>query len=178
MEDQRPQTLEHIETVKKQIDKIIIELQNRAVNHDQSKLKSPEKEIFDEYTPKLRDTTYGSDEYKNYLKEMKPALDHHYKHNRHHPEHFFHYECNGCFKVFKSMPDHCDVCHYSQFTKRTDISQMNLIDLIEMICDWKAATLRHADGDIRKSININQKRFEISDQLTKILHNTVDVFEE
>jgi len=175
MEDQRPKTLEHINEVQKQIDKVIIELQNRAVKHDQSKLDSPEREIFDEYTPKLKNTTYGSDEYKRYLKEMKVALDHHYKNNRHHPEHFFYYECNGCFKRFESIPGHCDVCCYSQFTKRTDISQMNLIDIIEMICDWKAATLRHADGDIQKSIDFNKKRFEISDQLTKILHNTVEI---
>ena len=31
--------------------------------------------------------TYGSDEYKACLTEMKPALDHHYAANRHHPEH-------------------------------------------------------------------------------------------
>jgi hypothetical protein len=39
--------------------------------------------------------------------------------------------------------------------------------------DWKAATLRHADGDILKSIEINQKRFGYSDDLKEIFKNTV-----
>ena len=51
---------------------------------------------------------------------------------------------------------------------------MNLIDVIEMLCDWKAATMRHADGDIKKSIEINQKRFGYSDELKAILLNTIE----
>lgn len=178
MEDQRPKTHEHIAEVDKRIGYVIRELRCRALDHDKSKLGSPEREIFDEYTPKLKGTTYGSIEYRKYLKEMQFALDHHYKNNRHHPEHFSYYECNGCFKRFSDiMPNYCDVCGYSQFQKRTDISQMNLIDIIEMLCDWKAATLRHADGDMHKSIKINKDRFEISEQLTQILHNTVGLIE-
>jgi len=175
MKDQRPKTLEHIRQVRNKLDLIINKLHDRARDHDISKLEEPEKSIFDEYTPKLKNTTYGSVEYKQFLKEMKVALDHHYKHNRHHPEHFVYHECNGCFKRFIGMPDYCDVCGYSQFTKRPDISQMNLIDVIEMFCDWKAATLRHADGDILNSIDINKKRFEISDQLASILRNTAKI---
>jgi hypothetical protein len=53
---------------------------------------------------------------------------------------------------------------------------MSLIDLIEMICDWKAATLRHNDGDINKSIELNKDRFGYSDDLAQIFKNTVDKF--
>ena len=123
-------------------------LEHRGTIHDQSKLQSPEIEIFDEYTSRLKNTTYGSDQYKQYLKEMQVALDHHYTNNRHHPEHF------------------------------ESISSMNLIDIVEMLCDWKAATLRHADGDIRKSIEINQERFGFSDELKQILINTVEILEK
>lgn len=153
MEDQRPKTIEHIAIVHSLVDRICSELYFRGKSHDASKLESPEREIFDEYTPKLRDTTYGSDEYKQYLKEMKPALDHHYAANRHHPEHFKNHYVDG---------------------KWSPISKMDLVDIIEMLCDWKAATLRHADGDIVKSIEINQKRFGFSDELAAILLNTVD----
>jgi hypothetical protein len=52
---------------------------------------------------------------------------------------------------------------------------MNLIDLVEMLCDWKAASERHNDGNIRKSIEINASRFTISPQLVKILENTADL---
>jgi hypothetical protein len=76
---------------------------------------------------------------------MKVALDHHYSNNRHHPEYFE----NG-------------------------INDMTLIDLIEMLCDWYAATQRHNDGDIFKSIEFNKTRFNMSDQLVSILTNTVN----
>lgn len=52
---------------------------------------------------------------------------------------------------------------------------MSKIDLLEMLCDWKAATLRHNDGDIRKSVEINQERFGYSDELKQILLNTLDL---
>jgi hypothetical protein len=119
-------------------------LLNRAREHDQSKLSDPELSTFVEMTPKLAASTYGSDEYKKFLAEMKPTLDHHYAKNSHHPEHH-----------------------------KDGINDMTIIDLIEMLCDWKAATMRHNDGNIRKSIEINAKRFNIDSQLTKILENTV-----
>lgn len=50
---------------------------------------------------------------------------------------------------------------------------MDLLDIVEMLCDWKAATERHNDGDIMKSLEINKNRFNIDDQLFAILENTV-----
>ena len=41
-----------------------------------------------------------------------------------------------------------------------------------MFFDWKAATERHDNGNIFKSIEINKKRFEMSDQLCDIFTNT------
>ena len=49
---------------------------------------------------------------------------------------------------------------------------MTLLDLVEMFCDWKAATERHADGSLEKSIQHNKVRFELSDQLAGILENS------
>jgi hypothetical protein len=175
--DSRPDTLAHIAAVAALLAQVRDDLKHRATVHDASKLCEPEKSFFDEFTPKLRGTTYESDEYKSFLVAMKPALDHHYAHNRHHPEHFGYLECNGCFKRFPKDHDGCcDVCGYGQFQFRPDILAMNLVDLIEMLCDWKAATGRHADGDIRKSIEINQKRFGYSYELKRFLLNTVEAF--
>lgn len=142
---QENETRKHILEVSKNITFIVKDLLHRAVHHDSSKLESPEKEIFEMYTPKLRGTTYGSETYNKYLKEMKVALDHHYAINRHHPE----------------------------FWGPNAFEKMSLLDIVEMLCDWKAATMRHADGDIRKSIEINQKRFGYSDELKQILINTL-----
>jgi len=143
MSESKFKTMRHIETVRNYMNYIIRLLTYRQERHDQTKLESPEVEIFEEYTPKLRDSTYGSEEYNGYLKEMKVALDHHYSRNRHHPEHF-----------------------------KNGFIGMHLIDLIEMLCDWKAATLRHNNGDLMKSIDINQDRFGYSDELKIILKNT------
>jgi len=141
--DSTSDTINHIDRVRVLMADVREWILDRAIRHDRSKLESPEKEIFDIYTPKLKGTTYGSDEYKQYLAEMGVALKHHYHNNRHHPEHFL-----------------------------DGINEMNLIDLIEMLCDWKAATERHADGDIQGSLTINEKRFTINPQLTAIMRNT------
>lgn len=50
---------------------------------------------------------------------------------------------------------------------------MSLLDLVEMLADWKAATERHATGDITKSIDMNAERFGYDDTLRSIFHNTV-----
>ena len=143
------ETQKHIELVRKFIRLFTDKLTTRGVEHDKLKMKSPEVEIFIEFTPKLAETTYGSDEYKELLEQMKPALEHHYANYRHHPEHFV-----------------------------DGVNDMNLIDLVEMICDWKASTLRHNDGNILKSIEINAQRFGMSEQLTQILVNTAKLFDE
>ncbi len=146
--DSKVDTEKHIQSIRKFLDEFRIELYRRGFGHDDSKLYSPERELFDEYTPKLSAVEYGSEEYNRYLKEMGKALDHHYKHNSHHPEH---YE-NG-------------------------INGMNLVDIVEMFCDWKAASMRHEDGNLVHSIHQNQDRFNMSEQLTNIFLNTAKLFD-
>jgi hypothetical protein len=141
-------TEKHIGVVRDLLSDCIEDLRMRALGHDESKMRRPELDMFAEYTPKLATSTYGSDEYKGFLKEMGVALQHHYSENSHHPEHF----ANG-------------------------VDGMTLLDLLEMICDWLAATKRHNDGDINKSIEINTKRFGLSDQLVSILKNTVSTLD-
>ena len=143
------ETQKHIENVRKYIRFMIDKIDVRGVKHDASKLESPEVDIFAENTLQLNNLTYGSDEYKASLENMKPALEHHYAANRHHPEHFV----NG-------------------------INDMTLVDIIEMFCDWKASTLRHNDGNLLKSIEINAERFNMDGQLTQILINTARMIDE
>ena len=77
----KEKTWKHIHQVQKLLYGMIEQLHQRILEHDQTKLQEPEAEIFEVYTKKLKATTYGSDEYKQYLKEMQPALDHHYDKN-------------------------------------------------------------------------------------------------
>lgn len=155
----RVDTKKHIKTVRHFLNKFRKLLAERGKRHDASKLKSPEKEAFDEFTPRLAESTYGSDEYKNFLKEMGSALDHHYFHNRHHPEYFLMGpEANaGCVQ--------------------SPLERMSLIDIVEMLMDWKAASMRHDNGDIIESIKLNQGRFGYSEELKRILLNTVHAME-
>jgi len=141
--DSRADTLEHIKRVNTLLLAFCAKLLVRATHHDSSKLEEPEKGIFDVVTPRLKGLTYGSDEYKAQLSEMGVALEHHYRVNSHHPEHY-----------------------------QNGIQGFSLLDLVEMAFDWKAATERHADGDIRRSIEVNQKRFGYSDDIKAILLNT------
>lgn len=143
------ETLKHIESVRKYLRFFTDKLTTRGVEHDKLKLKSPEVEVFAEYTPKLANATYGSDEYNDFLKEMDVALQHHYANYRHHPEHF---------------------------TK--GINDMNLIDIVEMLCDWKASSMRQHDGNLLKSIETNAQRFGVSGQLKQIFINTAKLFDE
>ena len=136
-------TRKHIEEVQYNIRTGVAYLEKLALYHDQSKLESPEKEMFDLYVMRLAGLVYGSDGYKAVLKEMGPALQHHYQSNLHHPEHY-----------------------------KDGISGMSLLVLFEMLADWRAASLRHAAGNFRESLEINKKRFGISSQLFDILENT------
>lgn len=148
-EHPRIQTYEHVREVQRILAKCVRELTFRQTDHDKSKLLPPEVEAFDRLSPLLSQTTYGTPEYHQLRAELGVALRHHYKHNAHHPEHW----PNG-------------------------IRGMSLVDLLEMLCDWLAATHRHDDGNIRKSIEINQQRFGYSDELKQVFLNTLALLED
>lgn len=145
--DSRPDTFLHSQRVAELMVQVVKAALDRTYCHDRSKTEPPEVDVFDEMTPKLAGSTYGSDEYKGFLSHMKVGLDHHYAANRHHPEHF-----DG------------------------GVNGMTLVDLVEMLADWKAATERHDNGSLTRSLPIQQDRFGMSDQLTAILTNTAREF--
>lgn len=143
--DSRLETLLHIRKVAEYLTTFSKELLDRAAVHDESKLHSPEVEYFDEFTAELKGLTYGSDAYKESLKRLAPALEHHYANNTHHPEHY----SNG-------------------------ISGMDLFDLVELLADWKASSHRQNNGNLICSLAKNKEKYGISDQLYQILENTVE----
>lgn len=175
-------TNKHKDMVKKVIFNVINELTERASNHDNTKLESPEVELFAEYGPKLKGLTYGSDEYNKCKIEMGKALQHHYQHNRHHPEHFkdpilLCVHCNS--QILKPEEYKCPHCNNVLKVKECyTVNKMNLVDIVEMFCDWYASCKRHDNGDIYKSIDINKKRFLISNELCDIFENTAKLFKE
>ncbi len=136
-------TRKHIERVQYYMGIMVDELLRRSRVHDKSKLGPEELPLFATVNSKLKTSTYGSKEYDQFLKELGPALEHHYRANSHHPEHY----PNG-------------------------LNGMDLCDLVEMFCDWMAATERHNNGDIHKSINHNRGRFGMEQQTCAFMANT------
>jgi len=89
----------------------------------------------------LKDLKYGTKKYDKNLEEIE-ELKLHYARNSHHPNFY-----------------------------KKGIKGFDLADLCEMFCDWLAAVRRTNKGDINKSISVNKKRFEMSDDLTSIFKN-------
>lgn len=138
------ETYKHTQLVRRYMNVFIHDILKRSEHHDDTKFSEPELTPFAEATENLGKIEYGSVEYKEQLRLLKPTLDHHYSKNRHHTEHF-----------------------------KNGVSDMTLVDVLEMLCDWKSATERNANGNIRKSIDINAEKYGISPQLKQILENTV-----
>lgn len=149
--DSRPETYAHISRVRDFLFRARENLQQRAHDHDQSKLVEPELSAFNIATPKLAVMEYGSEEYKQSLCDLGPALAHHFERNDHHPEHFE----NG-------------------------VRGMSLMALIEMLCDWRAASERTKQrtddpekmATFESGLAFNKERFGISDDLYDVLVNT------
>lgn len=148
MTDSRVETYQHISHVRANLIACATDLLRRAHEHDNSKLRPPEVDAFDKVTARLKDLEYNSEEYHASLKELGPAIQHHYLVNDHHPEHF---------KEDFDPP----------------IAGMNLLNVTEMVCDWMAAVKRMDGGSIYKSIEVNQTRFGFSDDLKRLIINTV-----
>lgn len=138
----------HKKLIKEIINKFVITIIKRGNTHDDSKLEEPEFSIMAKFFPILKKLTYGSDEYKENLENIKPALDIHYAKNRHHPEHF----PNG-------------------------ISDMNLLDIVEFFCDTYASVANQDNGNIRFGVEHNRKRFGYTKELEQIFKNTIDFFD-
>ena len=124
----------------------IEQLAKRALTHDLSKYRWSEAHYFALTIFDLWQTTYGSPEYQAELRRIKPAIDLHYQRNRHHPEHF----AGGFYK-------------------------MDVIDVVEMVADWCASVRRHKDGDIHRSITLNQTRFGYSDRFALSLRSMAEI---
>lgn len=142
-DDVMRETVRHTKRVGELMTDVVAALMRRAVLHDESRFSEAEFESFAQETPKLRELTYGSDDYKEALSRIQPAIQKHYERNSHHPEHF-----------------------------SDGINDMTLLDLMEMLADWKAATERHADGDLRRSIDQNAERFKYDDVMRFRLKRT------
>ena len=118
----------------------------RGVVHDNSKYRDPEVDGYGSTFHLFKKAVYGTKDYDELLKAVAPAIQEHYRRNPHHPEHFE----NG-------------------------YTDMNLLDFLEMVLDWKAASRKFKHGSFSKSLDINKERFKMSEDVYKILKNSLDI---
>ena len=133
----------HIKLVQNQMNKAIIFLKTQSVVHDRSKFTDEEAEIYAVVTPEFAKYDYGTPEHKAVGDKLGPAWEHHLENNPHHPE----YHENG-------------------------VDGMDLLYIIEMLCDWKAASMRNPNQDFKKSLQLNLDKKKIAPQLQSIMINT------
>lgn len=127
----------------------------RGLWHDMSKYSPVETVSFIRIIHRLKMSTYGSKQYEETIHKdevVRRGTNHHYAVNRHHPEHF----------AIESGDEPC-------------IRSMNLLDVMEMFCDWRSAVKRHKTGDINRSIEINRKRYGLSNDITCVFKKSVNL---
>lgn len=146
MYDSRADVLEHRKQVRKLIQQVVAELIDRQVHHDASKLCEPEKSLYDEFKPKLEKVELEFGYGSPQYESLVKELNVAFHHH---------------FEVNRHHPEHFE----------NGVSGMTLIDVVEMLCDWTASAGRYGKSP---SIEANQRRFGISNQLAEILQNTVE----
>lgn len=134
----------HIQTVRRELSKVIAELTRRSVCHDASKLLPDEKELLGRFGPLLDQCEFGTEAHECVAQQAADFFSLHYARNSHHPQHF----ANG-------------------------IAGMDLFDLIEMMCDWIASSQRVNGTSVEVGLRYNITRFKIDEQLGSILRNTL-----
>lgn len=134
----------HINMVQDVLNESIIpDLYCRALNHDSSRLISPEKEQNDILMGRLDLLPEDSEEAEEVKKEIEEGpMSHHYMLSPHHPEHY-----------------------------GSDVSQMSLMDIVEMFADWVAES-REYGTDFLDDLKKYQEKYKYSDELNLILENT------
>lgn len=145
MYDSKQDTMEHKKQVSAIMQIVIDNLTKRMNDHDNSKLSSPEKEKYDECIPLIKQTVFGTPEYKDAVSKLGDALGHHYRNNDHHPE--YHGE-HG-------------------------VIAMDLLQLIEMICDWRASAKRDNRDWIESFHYCCDEKYHIQEPLKRVLFTTI-----
>jgi len=134
----------HKFVVLKFMNNIIQDLMWRAEQHDMSKFDEQEFKTLVALIADIQKHPYGTPEHEEMRKKYAAEFAIHHSKNRHHPEHF-----------------------------KNGVEEMNLMDLLEMLCDWKAASMRQeSGGNIENSLKIGAEKYNIPPVLLKILENT------
>ena len=138
---------DHTFGVRSRVTRICTALMTRAITHDNSKYSENELDDHISMAEEMDGIKYGTDAYYAIKRKYETLSAEHFANNRHHPEH----HPNG-------------------------LNDMNLVDVIEMLCDWLTGS-ENTGTPVERSLEINEKRYNVSPQLMKLLRNTIRDFE-
>ena len=150
-------TRKHQQVVAELLISFAKKLLDRAIKHDASKLKEPERSYYIEpvYALNTEEVPYGSERYKELTKQMGEGWDHHKAVNDHHIEFF--------------IP-------YSVQTLNDPLKAMDLFALVEMLADWIAAS-RRRNNSSTKALDFLKEKYGVDHQLEMIIRNTLAMME-
>lgn len=114
--------------------------------HDLDTLEPKYASQWEKFYPYIK-AVFGSAEYRTRQEEMKGLLDEHRKRTRHHPERW-----------------------------EEGIGAMNLMEVSEYVADNLERCRSRGDGNLRRSLEINQGPHKIQSQTMSIILNTADYF--
>lgn len=140
----------HRDAVRLRIQRLIHELERRALEHDLTKLAPDEVLGFCEINRAARSHAYGSPEYDAALASAKGpdgCITLHFARNSHHPEY-----------------------HGQDW-------EMGWLDLIEMVLDWSAAAATYGKNTLRDGIEKNRVRFNFTPKQWWLIEQVIDWIE-
>lgn len=135
----------HKAKVQKWLNLFAAVLNKRGLNHDNSKLESPEYQGWVKMDNEPR-YDYGTKEYDDKIERYKWLLKEHYSKNRHHPEYW-------------------DL-------HKEDTSK-DLIDIIEMLCDWLGYRDQISYKEASDLVKKQTERYGFSEELSDLILNTL-----
>jgi hypothetical protein len=142
--DSRIDTSDHIRKVAVLLHVVAKELMDRADGHDASKLIEPEVSGFNQSQKDWRVSPMALMSIGQGLRLISRSLS---------------ITTKGIVTILSSM--------------LMGWHDMTLVDLIEMIVDWEASARRNPRGRAIDVIDMQQKRFNLDDQLTAVIKNTL-----
>ena len=140
----------HCRHVRSGLRAVMHALDNRAEDHDTTKLSADEFAGFSRINKAAREHPYGSEEYRAGLRQEKPTIERHYTRNRHHPE----------FHGTDAKVPTTDEARVTISTGRCLADDMSFLDIIEMVCDWRGAYLGYgSQGTWTENMERQRQRY-------------------
>jgi hypothetical protein len=128
----------HRDYVRLALVRVIHALEERAIEHDASKMLDDEFAGFARINAIARVHKFGSEEYKASMQQERETIDLHFSRNSHHPERPK--LLGERAERERGLPD--DATYWSAHTA----GRMTFLDVIEMVCDWWGARRGYDDS--------------------------------